>query len=298
MPGVAWVFWDNKHLRIIISLLCFVWGIIVSMDSSLADELPSVVSLEWGGDDYGNRDSYLSLDYALPGGARLLFSAGSTRSDSEDNPLTVKSSLLGFRSNPLSKFSGGVDFEHWGDKESLTTDTFRMVFELNLDKWLISLRPQWRTLTFITDCVAPINCDPEVEVQSTGTAIDVNYFFDSPWGLSLGYVKHEYDRKVEALYQYPVFDLIFSATTMDLAAGIEDYRNSIGVSYVTMNSVWSLSRIKTVSKVSAVTTIITTLRFSTDINESWRLLLRIGSQANEDKTERIGFAGAGFSFSW
>lgn len=268
------------------------------MGVSHAGELPSVVSLEWGGDDYGNRDSYLSLDYAFPGEQRLLFSAGSTRSVSEDNPLTTKNSLLGLRSDPLRNFSGGVDFEHWGDEDALTTDTFRLVFEFNLEQWLISIRPQWRTLTFVTDCVAPINCDTEEKVRSTGTAIDVNYFSNGPWSLSLGYAKHDYNRKVEALYQYPVFDLIFSARTMDLAAGIEDYRNSIGVSYFASNSLWGLSRIKTVSKVSAVTTIITTLSFSTDINENWRLLLRAGNQTNEDKTDRIGFGSAGFSYSW
>ena len=258
------------------------------------------MAFEGGGDANGSKDSYLDLDYSLPSGYRLLFSAGSNRSDSQDNPITTKSSLLGFRSDPLKKFSAGVDLEHWGDKDSLTTDTVRLVLDVGTDNWLFSLRPQWRTLTFTTDCIALIiaNCKPEEQVKSSGTAIDINYFTDGPWGFSLGYAKHDYDRKVEALWQYPVFQLVFSAATLDLAAGLEDYRNSLGVSYASTSSLWSFTHLKTVSRVSAATTFVTTLRFSTDINEHWRLRLRAGKQVNEDKTDQVGFAGAGFAYTW
>jgi hypothetical protein len=129
-------------------------------------------------------------------------------------------------------------------------------------------------------------------------AVDVNYFTNGPWAFSLGYSKHDYDRRIEALGQYPVFELIFSASTLDLATGLEDYRGSVGVSYVIHDSLWSYSYLKSVSKVSGAASFITTLRFSTALDERWRLRLHIGRQVNEDKSERIGFAGVGLAYSW
>jgi hypothetical protein len=269
-----------------------------------ASELPSVVSFEGGGDANGSHDSYLDLDYGFESGPRLLFSLASNRSDSQNNSATraiiTKTSLIGFRTDPLEMVGAGADLEHWGEESTLTTDTLRAVLDINLESLSLSFRPEWRSLTFTTDCIALIiaNCKPEVKVDSTGMAIDASYYTDGPWAFSLGYAKHDYDRKIEALGQYPVFELIFSAATLDLATGFEDYRNSVGVSYIYHDSLWSFTYLKSVSKVSGAASFVNVLRFSTKINESWRLRLRAGSQANEDKSERVGFAGAGLAYSW
>lgn len=262
--------------------------------------LPSSVSVGVGGDAEGSRDSYLDLDYAFVHDTRLLFSSSSNRSDSQNNPFITRSVLLGFRTDPLSRVSGGIDLEHWGEEDSLVTDTLRGVLDINLRHWQFSLRPQWRTLTFTTDCgaiILPI-CAPEVEVKSTGAAMDVSYFSDGPWSFSLGFAKHHYDKKVEGLAQYPIFQRIFSAATLDLSTGLEDHRGSVGVSYFNDGNLWSFSSMKSVSAVTGVATIVNTLGFSTDLNKQWRLRLRLGSQSLEDGVDRVGFAGVGLTYSW
>jgi hypothetical protein len=224
----------------------------------------------------------------------------SNRSDSQDNPITTDNVLLGFRSDPLARVSGGVDLEHWGEKDTLVTDTLRAVLDVNLQHWLFSFRPQWRTLTFATDCIALLlpQCDPEVEVKSTGAAFDVSYFSDGPWSFSLGFARHDYDKKIEALAQYPVFQLIFSAATLDLSTALEESRDSVGVSYLSGDSLWSFSRLKSVSKLTGEASFINTLRFSTDLNAQWRLSMRVGSQTLEDSDERVSFSGIGLTYSW
>lgn len=265
-----------------------------------AGDLPSTLSFGFGGDAEGSRDSYLDLDYALSKN-RLLFSLASNRSDSQDNPITTGNVLIGFRTDPLERVSGGVDLEHWGEKDTLVTDTLRAVLDINLQHWQFSLRPQWRTLTFTTDCIALLlpQCDPEAEVGSTGAAFDVTYFSDGPWSFSLGVARHDYDKKIEALAQYPVFELIFSAATLDLSTGLEESRGSVGVSYFSGDNLWSFSRVKSVSKLTSDAVFINTLRFSTDINAQWRLSLRVGSQTLEsDGNDKVGFFGAGLTYSW
>ena len=265
-----------------------------------SETLPSVISFEGGGDSEGSRDHYLDLDYGFSTGARLLFSSGANRSAAQDNPITTRSVTLGFRTDPLARLGGGVDLEYWGAEDTLVTDTLRLVMEMNLAQWSFSLRPQWRTLTFTTDCIAVIrpNCQPESEVKSTGSAFDVSYYTDGPWSFSMGFAKHHYDKKIEALAQYPVFQLVFSAATLELATGLEDRRGSFAVAYASGDSLWGISWLKSVSKLTGDASLVSTLRYSTDLNADWRLRLRIGSQSLEDGSGRVGFSGIGLAYSW
>jgi hypothetical protein len=288
-------------LRLIVVVSCLLGMTLVSGSSAANSNVyPSVISFEGGGDSEGSRDHYFDLDYGFSTGARLLLSFGTHRTAAQDDPITTRSSLLGFRTDPMARLSAGVDLEHWGEKDTLVTDTLRLVMEMNLPQWSFSLRPQWRTLTFTTDCIALIlpNCNPETEVKSTGSAVDVSYFTDGPWSFSMGFAKHHYDKKIEALAQYPVFQLIFSAATLDLATGLEDRRGRFGVSYAHGDSLWGISWLKSVSKLTGDASVVSTLRYSTDLNAQWRLRLRIGSQSLEDGSGRVGFSGVGLAYSW
>lgn len=260
-----------------------------------------MISFSVGGDNQGSRDRYLDLDYAFVEDSRLLLSTSSNRSDSQDNPITTRSILLGFRTDPLSFFSAGMDLENWGEKDSLEVDTLRAVMEINTQNWLFSLRPQWRTLTFTTDCVAIIRprCQPEVDVKSSGIAFDVSYYTDGPWSFSLGFARQQYDKKVETLATNPRMQYVFSAATLNLSSGLEDRRDSVGVSYYgDTGNLWSYSWLRSVSKVTGETSLINALRFSTNLSEQWRLRLRLGRQTLEDGSYPVGFAGAGLGYSW
>lgn len=265
-----------------------------------SDVLPSVVSFEAGGDSEGSRDHYFDVDYGLSTGSRLILSFGSNRSSAQDDPITTRSTLLGFRTDPTAHLSAGLDLEHWGAEDTLVTDTLRLVMEMNLSQWSFSLRPQWRTLTFTTDCIVRLlpNCDPEEKVKSTGSAFDVSYYTDGPWSFSMGFANHQYDRKVEALAQYPWFQLVFSAATLDLATGLEDRRGSFAVAYANGDSLWGVSWLKSISKLTGDASVVNTLRYSTNLNAQWRLRLRLGSQSLEDGSGRVGFSGVGLAYSW
>jgi len=266
-----------------------------------AESLPSTISFSAGGDSGGSRDRYFDLDYAFGEDSRLLLSTSSNRSDRQDNPITTRSILLGFRSDPLAPISMGIDLERWGEKGSLEIETLRTVVDVNTQSWQFSLRPQWRTLTFSTDCVTIIRprCQPEVEVKSSGLAFDVSYYTDGPWSFSLGFVRHQYDKEVEALATDPRMQYVFSAATLSLSSGLEDRRDSVGISYYSdTGNLWSYSWFKSVSKVTGEASLINTLRFSTNLSEQWRLRLRMGRQTLEDGSSPVGFAGAGLGYSW
>jgi hypothetical protein len=278
----------------LVRLLCFAW-LLSLISTSQASQLPSVISLETGGDDNGGAESYLDLDYNLKSGHHLLASLASNRTHNNDVSIKTKTVLLGFQSNPLKVVSGGIEAEHWGERGTLITDTVRLKLDINQDLWLMSIRPQWRTLTITTNATIK----PEVEVNSQGAAIDLTIFTSSPWSFSLGYAKHDYDRKIEDIPKYPVFFAWYlSAATLDLANGFEKYRNSIGINYATARTLWTFSRLKSVSQVTSTATYINTLRCSVEINRSWRLRARAGNQLTENDSNVIAFAGIGLAYSW
>jgi len=272
-----------------------------------ADGLPSTFAFEGGGDSQGGRDYYLDLDYAFVDDLRLLASVTRNRSDSQNNPITTRSILLGFRTDPLEPLSVGVDLETWGKKGALETDTLRIVMDVSLQHWQFSLRPQWRTLTFRRSCVR-INqrrcqLDTEVidtEIKSTGISLDMSYYTNGPWAFSLGFARHHYDRKERTLGRRGPF--VFSAATLELATGLEDRRRSIAVFYFSDNALWSFSRLKSISssisRIRGETNFIHTLRFSTDLSEQWRLRLRVGNQTLEKSGGQVGFVGAGLTYRW
>ena len=259
-----------------------------------ADGLPSVLSFEGGNDTLGNRDYYLDLDYAFVDESRLLASIARNHSTSQNNPITTRNVLLGFRTDPLERLSVGVDLETWGKKGSLEADTLRAVMDVNLQHWQFSLRPQWRTLTFDRDCVRP-GCQ---EVKSTGTAFDMSYYTDGPWSFSLGFSRHQYDKKIEVLASNPRWQRQFSAATLNLSTGLEDRRNSVAVSWFSDGVLWSFSWLKSISRVTGEASFVHTLRFSTDLGEQWRLRLRAGNQTLEKGGNPVRFAGAGLAYSW
>jgi hypothetical protein len=263
-------------------------------------ELPSMIAVEVGGDAEGGRDRYLDLDYGLRNGTRLLLSLGSTSSDEEPEEIITGSGLLGFRTDPLLPWSGGAELEHWGKKGVLTTDTLRLVVDFNATHWALSLRPQWRKLTFYSNCIPLLQplCKPEYEVGSNGLAIDLGYYSDGPWGVSLGVAHHNYDRDVSGLSQYPAFQLIFSADTLDLATSLEDHRVTLSASYVEGANAWLLSRLHSVSAVDSVESVATSLRYSRDLDAQWRLRLRAGWQNIADSEDRVGFGGVGIAYQW
>jgi len=280
--------------------LSYLLGATLFVPVAQAEGLPSSISFGAGGDAEGSRDRYLDLDYAFVDDTRLLFSTSSNRSDSQNNPFITRTVLLGLRTDPLAQVSGGIDLEHWGEEDTLVTDTLRGVVDANLQHWQFSLRPQWRTLTFTTDCAAIIlaKCDPEVEVKSTGAAVDVSYFSEGSWSFSLGFARHHYDKDIQALAQYPVFQLIFSAATLDLSAGLEERRSSASVSYFSGDNLWGFSWMKSVSAVSGETSFVYALRYSTDLNKQWRLSVNVGGQTLKNSDDHVGFAGAGMTYRW
>ena len=272
-----------------------------------ADGLPSTFAFEGGGDSQGSRDYYLDLNYAFVDDLRLLASVTRNRSDSQNNPITTRSILLGFRTDPLEPLSVGVDLETWGKKGALETDTLRIVMDVSLQHWQFSLRPQWRTLTISRSCVK-INqqrCqfDTEVidaEVKSTGMSLDVSYYTNGPWSFSLSFARHQYDEKEKALGRWRPFQ--FSPATLELATGLESRRRSVAVFYFSDNALWSFSRLKSIPgsipRVTSEASFIHTLRFSTDLNEQWRLRLRVGNQTLEKSGDQVNFASVGVTYRW
>jgi len=262
--------------------------------------LPSVFSVEIGGDVEGSHNLYLDLDTALESGARILASYSANRTENNDTPVTTRSIVVGFRTDPMALFSGGLDIEQWGDNDTLLIDTLRLALEFNTEQWSFSLRPQWRTLTLTTDCIAIISarCDTHVKVKSTGSAVDVSYYSNGPWSFSMGYSTQRYDKKVAALASDTRLQFVFSAATLDLATGLEDRRSHVGVSYFLHDSLWSITAIKSVSKVTGDASNITVLRYSTDLNKQWRIRINLGTQSFDNETKKAGFAGTGLSYNW
>jgi len=261
-----------------------------------ADGLPSVLAFEGGNDTLGSRDYYLDLDFAFVNQSRLLVAMARNYSTHQNNPITTRSILLGFRTDPLERFSIGVDLESWGKKGFLETGTLRAIMDINLQQWQFSLRPQWRRLAYFARRCARSEC--RREVKSTGTAFDVSYYTNGPWSFSMGFARYQYNEKVERLGQGRVFPRRLSATTLNFSTELEDYRRSVAVFYYSDDLLWGYSWLKSVSKITGEASFVHTLRFSTDLSEQWRLHLRVGNQTLENSGKSVKFAGTGLAYSW
>lgn len=276
------------------------WLAVAEVSAQGADRLPSLFAMEMGGDSADGRDYYLDLDYGLPGAARLLLAMGENRSGGTGPTITTRLRSLGLRLDPLQNLSGGFDLEYWGDAGRLTSDTLRMVLELNAGPWFVALRPQWRSLILYTDCIELLrrHCNPEEKVRSRGVALDMTYYTAGPWSFSAGYQEHRYDREVSALGRFRRFEYVFSSSTLQLILGLEDYRVSAGISYAGERLLWGFSYFKSVSAADGAENVVTTLRLGTDLNAHWRLRLRAGNQHFSDTGQGINFASVGLVYDW
>lgn len=271
---------------------------LVSVGFVHAADDPSYISLDWSSDKNGNHENYVDLDLALPKHGRFYLSTSRAYNEDENVGVETRSVLLGLGSDPLKSFSIGGEVEHWGNKDYLESDTVRFSFSFNQPAWSLMFRPQWRTITLYTDPAIPCAlCPPKVEIGSNGLAIDGRYFSNGPWGLSLGYTRHNYDRDVTALARYPILELVFSPSTLDLAYGFQDYRTSFGAYYDFKKVTLTFNQTKSVSKVDGLATYVSTLGVSASLMKNLRGRISVGSQRTEDD-DPLGFVGTGLTFSW
>jgi len=265
------------------------------------DVLPDLIALDVSGDARGGRDAYLDLDVGMVGGARFMATLGSSRFDStkSDNTKRVvvtRTRIIGIRSNPLNTVGAGLEFENWGEEGSLIVRSWRVLLDVNTEHWFAAVRRQRReyTLYFRSGCRL---CPATVTGRSASMTLELGYYSDGPWAVNLGYTRHDYDfnvRRVTSELQRESF----SAATRDLASGFEDTRRSITVSYATEQSLWSVTQIKSISKVDGAETQFITLRASFSLDAHWRLNARLGRQRLAGSNQGVTFIGSGVAYSW
>ena len=261
------------------------------------EPLPNVISLDTSRDASGGRDAYLDLDLRIHRGARFMATLGSSRFDGQDREVVTRTRIVGVRSDPLHTVGAGVEFEDWGEEGSVIIRSWRATLDVNTEHWYAAFRPQRREYTLYTQARC-LRCPATATGRAGSVSLELGYYSDGPWGLSLGYTRHNYDfdvRRVVALLQV---ERVFSSATRDLASSFEDSRSSFSVSYGGASYLWSLTHIKSLSKVDGAETRFTTLRVSTDLNDHWRLNARLGRQRLSGTDQTAAFAGAGLAYSW
>ncbi len=261
------------------------------------DVLPDLIALDVSGDTRSGRDAYLDLDLGLGGGARFMATLGNSRFDSDERAVITRTRIIGIRSDPLRTVGVGLEFEDWGEEGSLIIRSWRALLDVNTEHWFAAVRPQRREYTLHIQAQCR-RCPATETVRSSSVTLELGYYSDGPWAVNLGYTRHDYDFDVRRAASALQREFFFSAATRDLAGGFEDTRRSVSVSYATERNLWSVTQVKSISKIDGAETQFTTLRGSFRLDAHWRMNARLGRQRLAGSDQGVAFAGAGVAYSW
>ncbi len=269
--------------------------------------LPSSVGLSLSGNDDGRRDAWLDADLALRENARL--SLGLGRSEGDDAAYDTRSWLVGLSSDPLADVAHGLEYVYWGNEDTLTSRTIRLLLDINLADGFLGLRPEYRELGLVTsDTCRRVSrlCPDKVHVKSPGVTLDGGYYWGD-WGLTAVYAWHDYDRDVsvlaeerlladEALRRYVTF--YFATPTLDMATSFEDHRFGLGAQYFVGEMLLSVDASRSVSGVDGAITRSLFAALSGDLGRHWAFSLSAGRLASDAVDVVTLYAGAGLRWRW
>lgn|GEM_PF-5221043 len=288
-------------------LSCLLFGLAVGLPVA-AGPLSSSLGVSLSAGDDGRRDLWLDADLALPGDARLTLGTGRSQTDDGDTAYDTRSWLVGLSSDPLADISHGAEYAYWGNEDTLTSRTFRLLLVINRPAWSLGLRPQYRDLGLVTSqrCRLSLRCPDKVHVHSPGLALDAGYYLGE-WGFTAAYAVHDYDRDVSTLAGETlqanallrrVVTYYFATPTLDMATSFEDHRFGLGVQRYLGDALLALDASRSVSSVDGAVTRVLSASLSADLAAHWALSLSAGRLQSDAVDLATLFAAAGLRWRW
>ena len=244
-----------------------------------APYIPNLLNVEYGIDSDEGRDLYLFTSIAIAPGQRIFLGYGNrdetVRGTLEALDTNTYTAGYAFHSN--RKFRLGIDFEHWGDENKITTDTGSVFLALDYYDFTFTVSPQYRQIEVFSDT----NCSGTID--NTALALDAKYFPNKYLAFSAGYVTFDYSKERDALLDCAVSeDIPFLVGRLKSVA--DDNQLLLGINFFLNTETLALDWARVESAIDGDFTYILTAYVATDTFDDWTLGLTIGTQENYDDT--------------
>lgn len=291
-----------RTYKITSSKFCLLTGLLCAQlvpQPAVADDLsiappyiPNLINLEYGADSNEGRDFFLFTSLSFAPGHRFSLSYG-------DRDETVSGTLealdtntyaAGYAIHSYRKYRLGIDFEHWGDENKITTDTGSVFLALDLYDFTFTFSPQYRRIDVFTDT----NCSGSID--NTALAVDVKYYPNKFLGFSAAYVTFDYSEERDSLLGCAESeDIPFLVGRLKSVA--DDNQLLFGINFFFNTETYALDWARVESAIDADTSYILTAYIATDWFDEWTLGLTVGTQDNYDDTT-TNFVKGAVTYYW
>ncbi|HEY5604246.1 MAG TPA: hypothetical protein VIM41_14180 [Gammaproteobacteria bacterium] len=244
-----------------------------------APYIPSLLNLEYGIDSDKGRDVLLFASLMVTAEDRVSLTYG-RRDETVSGTLEALNTQTygaGYAFHSAKKFRIGVDFEHWGEENKITTDTLSVFLALDFRDLTFTVSPQYRRIDVF------VQADCESQLDNTAIALDAKYFPNKKFALSAGYVTLDYSKDREAL--------LACAESQDipllvgrLKSVADDKQILLGMNYFRNTESFGLDWARVESAIDGDISNIWTVYIATNRVDDWTIGLTAGTQENYDDT--------------
>ncbi len=292
---------------------CLLFVALVFVCTSLnaeEDVLPSSsVTLEAGKDSADGNEAYLDLDLGFKNGLHLRGMVGRNKQEFNTEVFETRSRLIGVSSDYGAPFVAGFDFEYWGNAETLETHTKRFKLGANTDNWYVQLIYEDRTTRLYTNgtYTGPFgrvyNLPDYVEIDSSGTGLNISNYSFYPWAVTISYIKYSYNsfannRDVSELAGNQNATIFFSLPTLGMATGLESWRRSGDIGY---NFDWGTIGVSGSQSESAVDESIAStgsVYLIWEFSRDWSSTFTWGESGTDTTDETVRFGRVAVTHRW
>ena len=254
--------------------------------------IPNLVNIDYGIDSEESRDFFIFTNLAITPQHRI--SAGYGQHDEivrgSLEELDTNTYVLGYVYYSSTNFRLGADFEHWGDENKLTTDTFSLFISLDISDFVLTVSPQYRQIEIFTES----NCSGNLD--NSALAMDAKYFLNRNWAFTAGYATFDYsDDRDDLLGCVAPEEIPFLVARLKSVA--DDNQVLLGVNFYFNTETYSLDWARIESSIDGDMTYVTTAYAATDVFDDWTLALTLGTQENYDDTT-TNFIKGSVTYYW
>lgn len=261
-------------------------------DLTIFPQLPNYFSADYGIDSRQGRSLYLFTNLALVKGHRLSLGYGShddTVSGSQEE-LDTRTYNAGYYYNAQQFYQLGVEYEFWGERNKVTTDSYRVFLSLQVDKFSFSVTPQIYTINLYTQS----SCQGSLDSRALAWAL--NYYPNLQWSLNSSYTTYDYNQdygKTLDCVDNAELPIVISR----LQSVADDNELSLGFDYYSDSETYGVNWSRIISAVNHLSTYVASAYASTDIFDDWSVTVTLGVQENFDNT-RTKFIRGTLGYYW
>ena len=261
-------------------------------DLSITPYIPNILSINYGIDSDEGRNTFLYTNLNLKPRHRLSLGVGSqdetvTRSEEE---LDSNTYLVGYSYYKHQGLQVGAEYENWGEKDKITTDTYSVFISFSVDMLSVSISPQYRDITVYTESQCSGNID------SNALKIDLDLYPADSWSVSASYTSYDYSKNRSRLLgcvdQSELFLIVARLQTVAY-----DYQSAIGFEYYQDTETYGIQWSQAESAIDASITHGMYTYVSSDALDDWSITFTLGRQENFDKSTTDFLQGA-LTYYW